>query len=44
MKNVLVVGAGGFIGGHLMSRLIKKGYKLLCVDIKPKDEWFQLFK
>ncbi len=44
MKNVLVAGAGGFIGGHLVSRLIKDGYKLICVDIKPKDEWFQLFE
>lgn len=43
MKNVLVAGAGGFIGGHLVSRLIKDGYKLICADIKPKHEWFQLF-
>ena len=27
MKTVLVAGAGGFIGGHLVSNLIKKKYK-----------------
>ena len=28
MKKVLVTGAGGFIGGHLVSKLIKKNTKL----------------
>ena len=28
MKKVLVAGAGGFIGGHLVSKLLKKNIKL----------------
>ncbi len=44
MKKILVTGAGGFIGGHLVSKLIKKNYKVICVDIKPKKNWFQIFK
>ena len=39
---ILVAGAGGFIGGHLVKRLIKDGYHVKAVDIKPLDEWFQL--
>ena len=26
MKKILVTGAGGFIGGHLVKELIKRGY------------------
>ena len=44
MKTVLVAGAGGFIGGHLVSKLLKKKYKVICVDIKPIKKWFQVFK
>ena len=43
MKKILVCGAGGFIGGHLVSHLIKEGNsEIICVDIKPKNFWFQL--
>ena len=43
MKNVLICGAGGFIGGHLANRLIKLGVKnIICADIKPLEYWFQL--
>jgi len=34
MKKVLVCGAGGFIGGHLVKRLKKEGYWVRGVDIK----------
>ena len=39
---ILVAGAGGFIGGHLVNRLIKDGYDVKAVDIKPLEEWLQL--
>ncbi len=42
-KKVLVVGAGGFIGGHLVKRILKNGNKIVAVDIKPKGYWFQDF-
>ena len=34
MKKVVVLGAGGFIGGHLVSRLKNEGYWVRGVDIK----------
>ena len=40
--NYLVAGAGGFIGGHLVKRLNSLGHKVICVDIKNTDMWFQL--
>ena len=33
--------AGGFIGGHLVKKLIEDGKKVKAVDIKT-DDWFQL--
>jgi len=42
-KKYLVCGAGGFIGGHLVSSLINDGHEVLCVDIKPLENWFQIF-
>ena len=44
MKTILVSGAGGFIGGHLVSKLLRYNYKVICVDIKPIHQWFQVFK
>jgi nucleoside-diphosphate-sugar epimerase len=41
---VVVTGAGGFIGGHLVRDLVENGVGKICaVDIKPFDEWYQLF-
>jgi nucleoside-diphosphate-sugar epimerase len=42
-KKVLVAGGGGFIGGHLTARLRDDGYSVRCVDVKPVDEWYQVF-
>jgi GDP-D-mannose 3',5'-epimerase len=42
-EKVLVCGAGGFIGGHLAADLLRQGKDIRAVDIKPLDEWFQLF-
>lgn len=39
----LVVGAGGFIGGHVVSRLLKNNHAVKAVDIKPFNFWFQNF-
>tara|TARA_B100000029_G_C17596114_1_gene964227 strand:- start:266 stop:1240 length:975 start_codon:yes stop_codon:yes gene_type:complete len=44
MKKILVTGAGGFIGGHLVKELLNRGYKVRAVDIKKSDEWFQIFE
>ena len=39
---VVVAGAGGFIGGHLVSRLLEDGYrKIRAVDNKPIGQWYQ---
>ena len=43
-KKILVAGAGGFIGGHLVSRLLSLGANIIAVDIKPLDYWFQKFE
>jgi nucleoside-diphosphate-sugar epimerase len=41
---VLVTGAGGFIGGHLVGRLLADGFHhVRGVDSKPLDAWFQKF-
>ena len=42
-SNILVAGAGGFIGGHLVKDLIAKGHKnVRAVDIKPLNQWYQV--
>jgi nucleoside-diphosphate-sugar epimerase len=37
MKTALVLGAGGFIGSHLVTRLKSEGYWVRGVDIKKPD-------
>lgn len=40
MKTALVLGGGGFIGGHLAKRLKNEGFWVRIVDIKPKHEYW----
>jgi nucleoside-diphosphate-sugar epimerase len=41
---IVVSGAGGFIGGHLIADLRAAGCrKLRAVDCKPLDDWYQRF-
>ncbi|QDT35900.1 NAD-dependent epimerase/dehydratase family protein [Stratiformator vulcanicus] len=45
MNNNLIViaGAGGFIGGHLVRYFEDRGYvNIRAIDIKPLDEWYQV--
>jgi len=40
--HVLVCGAGGFIGGHLVNTLLAEGAaSVRAVDIKPFEQWYQ---
>jgi nucleoside-diphosphate-sugar epimerase len=43
-RSVLVTGAGGFIGGHLVADLRSQGAaRIRAVDQKPAGEWYQRF-
>jgi NAD dependent epimerase/dehydratase len=45
MKNILVTGAGGFIGSHLTELLVKKGYKVKAfVHYNSNNNWGWLDK
>jgi GDP-D-mannose 3',5'-epimerase len=45
MKNVLVTGGGGFIGGHLVAQLREQGVDhVRAVDQNPLEEWHQHFE
>ncbi len=41
---VVITGAGGFIGGHLVNYFRQMGVsRIKAADIKPVDEWYQVF-
>jgi GDP-D-mannose 3', 5'-epimerase len=41
---IVVCGAGGFIGGHLVADLRRQGHRRIrAVDVKPFSDWYQLF-
>lgn len=40
---ILVTGAGGFIGGHLVKSMLEQGHKVRAVDKKPQWQWYQRF-
>ena len=37
MKNAVVLGAGGFIGSHMVSKLKTEGFNVTGVDIKTPE-------
>ncbi len=39
MKRILVCGAGGFIGSHLVKRLVEQGHWVRGVDLKYPEYW-----
>lgn len=41
MRTALVLGGGGFIGGHLAKRLKKEGFWVRVVDIKKEHEFWK---
>jgi len=41
--HILVTGAGGFIGGHLVKALLELGHRVRAVDKKPQWQWYQRF-
>lgn len=42
-RTILVCGAGGFIGGHLVRSLLAEGVRhIRAVDCKPFSEWHQI--
>lgn len=45
MRNILVAGAGGFIGGHLVRKLLQdESVRVRAVDVKPLADWYQVFE
>lgn len=41
MSHVLVAGASGLIGGHLVRRLLADGHRVRAVGRRPVGQWFQ---
>jgi len=43
-KLIVITGAGGFIGGHLVAAFRARGHKAIrAVDIKQPEDWYQRF-
>src|SRR5262245_40563737 len=42
-RSIVVAGAGGFIGGHLVGSLLEQGHRVRAVDKKPQWQWYQRF-
>jgi len=41
---IVVAGGGGFIGGHLVADLRRRGFdRVRSVDVKPLDQWYEVF-
>jgi nucleoside-diphosphate-sugar epimerase len=41
-EKMVVCGADGFIGGHLVKRLFDCGVNVMrAIDVKPLDQWYQ---
>ncbi len=41
---VVVAGAGGFIGGHLVRAIREQGRTVRAIDIKPLSDWHQVIE
>ena len=41
MKNALILGGAGFIGGHLAKKLKNEGFRVRIVDVKPSHEYWE---
>ena len=38
---ILITGAGGFIGSHMVDRCVRDGHEVFAVDKKPHKEWIR---
>ena len=42
-RRIVVTGAGGFVGGHLVADLVRQGHEILAVDKTDVHHWHQRF-